>query len=75
MKTDIEALATKLTAVAVAAFNNPRIFVYARLGVLWIAERRLEGSYTFDSVGVPRQGIRRLTAEVQRIATERPRPA
>ena len=77
MTPDIEALATKLTRAAVIAFANPRIFVYAKVGVFWLADRRTaEGDfYTFDSVGIPEHGIRRLTAEVRRIAKKRPRPA
>jgi hypothetical protein len=75
VKSDIEALAKKLTRAAVTAFSNPMIFVYEKVGVFWLAERTAESFYTFDSVGIPKAGIRKLTAEVQRIAAERPRPA
>jgi hypothetical protein len=74
-KPDIEALETKLTRAAAEAFENPRIFVYAKVGVFWLAERKDGSFYTFDSVGIPEAGIRRLTAEVKRIAQKQPRPA
>jgi hypothetical protein len=76
MKTDIACLETKLTKAAVKAFANPRIFVYEKLGIFWLAERLPgDGFYTFDSVGATQWGIRRLTAEVERIAQKQPRPA
>jgi hypothetical protein len=65
--TDYEA---RLTAAAQTAFENGAVFVYARSGVLWLAERRGTGFHTFAAVGIPRQGIRRLLASLGRMASE-----
>lgn len=63
-------LEQRLTQVAADAFENGSLFVYGREGVLWLAARVGEKYRTMRAVGIPKQGIPRLTAEVRRIASE-----
>lgn len=64
-------LTEKLTAVASEAFENGMVRVEERIGVLWLVCTNDNGDKrTISSVGLPKEGVRRLTATIKSIASQ-----